>query len=55
MITHSAKETGQQKEQRGWRFEMTGKCVCVVRGGGGGGGGNNLKKGYWLGNIGGSS
>ena len=34
---------------------MTGKCVCVVRGGGGGGGGNNLKKGYWLGNIGGSS
>ena len=25
MITHSAKETGQQKEQFGWMLEVTGK------------------------------
>ena len=25
MITHSANETGQQKEQLGWRSEITGK------------------------------
>ena len=25
MITHSAKETGQQKEQREWGLEVTGK------------------------------
>ena len=25
MITHSAKETGQQKEQWGWGVEVTGK------------------------------
>ena len=25
MITHSAKEAGQQKKQLGWRLEVTGK------------------------------
>ena len=41
---HSAKETGQQKEQWGWRLEAAGKE-------GGGGSGQTLKKG--VGNIGG--
>ena len=40
MITHSAKETGQQKEHWGWEWDVTGKCRGRVkqiekRGGGG--------------------
>ena len=48
MITHLAKETEKQKEQLGWRLEVTGKC--------GEGVGQNLKKERWEGvsNIGGS-
>ena len=47
MITHSAKETRQEKKQWGWVLEVTGKLGCEQnlkkglgnRGGGGGGGG----------------
>ena len=41
MITHSAKETRQEKKQWGWVLEVTGKLGCE----------QNLKKG--LGNRGG--
>ena len=47
MITHSAKETGQQKEQLGWRLEVTGKWGWLV--------GQNLKKEGEVSTIGGSS
>ena len=41
-ITHSAKETRQQKEQWGWRLDVTGKWE---------GGGQNLKRGGGVGNV----
>ena len=44
MITHLAKETGQQKGQCGWGLQVTGKS-------GGGEIGQNLKKGRAIGNI----
>ena len=31
MITHSAKETGQQKEQLGWGFQMAGKWASSTK------------------------
>ena len=42
MITHSAKETGQQKEQLGWRLEVAGNSrrggwAKLEKGGGEGG------------------
>ena len=45
MITHSAKETGQQKEQWGWGLEVTRKCE--------GKGWKKLEKGGVVGNVGG--
>ena len=43
MITHSAKGTGQQKEQWGWGLEVTGKWEEGI--------GQNLKKRGGVGNI----